>query len=122
MTSKRNTVVDSIDNNLNKGQSKRSSFILRSAQILSKKLVFKKDIKTQSESDIKSISNNNNNNQSEIRDKILYPIESKTMSEKIVIKNLDKPVGDVKQIANYSDVVLELKQKFSSMTMINSIA
>lgn len=113
-----NTVMDRLTADLKKGQHKRSSFILRSAQVLSKKLILKKE-KTKSETDLNEI--NDNNNETEDKKEIIIPIVSQTTTEKIILKTMDRPLGDIKQIANYSDVILELKQKFSTMTMINAI-
>ena len=105
--------MDKLSPNLKKGQSKRSSFILRSAQVLSKKLILKKENKIQTESD-----ENGNKEENESKTSKITPIVSQ--KEKM-IRKIDRPMGEIKQIANYGDVVLELKQKFSSMTMLNAI-
>ena len=89
---------------------KRSSFISRRAQTLSQTLVLKKEYAID-----KPLDEMPHNKKSS------KPIVSQSPAERIVLKAGERPMPQMKQIANYSDVVLELKQKFSSMALINSV-
>lgn len=93
---------------------KRSSFISRRAKTLSQTLVFNRGLAKEVNYDKTSDKKSNGKESTD-------PIVSQSPSDRIVLRAGDRPMAHIKRIANYSDVVLELKQKFADTTLFNSV-